>query len=69
MLSILLVSSSDYEKALKIIEGITDKSPQVKKAYQVVAFNRGVQLYNQQQYDAAIEHFDISLQNPIVNLK
>lgn len=66
LLSILLVSSSDYEKALKIIEGIADKSPQVKKAYQVVAFNRGVQLYNQQQYDAAIEHFDISLQNPIV---
>ena len=66
LLSQLLVSSSDYVKALTIIEGITDQSPQVKKAYQVVAFNRGVQLYNNQQYNEAIQMFDVSLKNPII---
>lgn len=66
LLSELLLSSSDYDKALKIIQGITDQSPQVKKAYQVVAFNKGVQLYNNQQYDEAIKNFDLSLQNPII---
>jgi tetratricopeptide (TPR) repeat protein len=66
LLSQLLVSSSDYVKALTIIEGITDQSPQVKKAYQVVAFNRGVQLYNNQQYNEAIQMLDVSLKNPII---
>lgn len=66
LLAELLVSSSDYERALAIIEGIPDQSPQVKKASQVVAFNRGVQLYNNQQYEEAIKHFDLSLKNPLV---
>lgn len=65
LLSELFLSAKDYAKALEIIESIEDKTPKIKRAYQIIAFNRGLQLYNDGQYEQAREHFDLSLRYPI----
>lgn len=65
LLSELFLSAKDYNKALAMIESIQNKSPQVKTAYQIIAFNRGVQLFNDRQYEEALEHFELSLKYPV----
>lgn len=65
LLSELLLNTKDYATALEIIETIDDKTPRVRKAYQRVAHFRGVELYNDGRYDDAIDHFDISIYNPV----
>lgn len=65
LLSELFLSAKDYAKAIQIIESIEDKSPKVKRAFQIITFNRAMQLYNDGQYEEAREHFDMSLRYPI----
>lgn len=47
-----------YEKALSSLDKIQNKDARTKEAYQIVAFNRGVELFQSQQYDAAESFFD-----------
>ncbi len=42
-----------YEKALESLDKINNKDARTKEAYQVVAFNRGVELFQSQEYDKA----------------
>ncbi|MDX2003380.1 MAG: tetratricopeptide repeat protein [Chitinophagales bacterium] len=65
LLTDLFLSSNDYQQALEIIESMPDKSPKVKKAYQSVAFNRGIKLFNEGNYNEALKLFEVSLTNPI----
>lgn len=53
LISDVLINTKDYEKALKILESIPNKSPQMMETYQMVLFYRGVQLHNQKGYDLA----------------
>ena len=52
LISDVLVSSQDYEKAIKLLESIPDKSVKMTETYQKVLFYRGVQLHAQSSWDA-----------------
>lgn len=53
------ITSKNYKEALKLLDG--KKSFENKVAYQKVAFYRGIELYNENQYIEAENLFDLSL--------
>ena len=53
----VLLNTKDYEKAIKILESIPNKSPRMQETYQQVLFYRGVQFHNQKGYDQALSYF------------
>lgn len=53
------ITSKNYNEALKLLEG--KNSYENKKAYQKVAFYRGLELYNESEYIKAASLFDASL--------
>ncbi|WP_142783786.1 tetratricopeptide repeat protein [Changchengzhania lutea] len=56
------ITSKNYKEALKLLEG--KKNFENKVAYQKVAFYRGIELYNENQYLEAETLFDGSLKEP-----
>lgn len=56
------ITSKNYKEALHLLEG--KKSFDNKAAYQKVAFYRGIELYNDNQYLEAKKLFDASLKEP-----
>ena len=54
------ITSKNYEEALELLED-KKSSFENKMAYQKVAFYRGVELYNEDQYAAALDMFNKSL--------
>lgn len=64
LLAQLLLITKNYKTALDIIESVKNKDEQLKTAYQKIAYYRGVELYNDRDYKAAIAHFTKSLQYP-----
>lgn len=55
------MSTSNYKDAMASIEKIKVKSPAVKKAYQRVAYYRGLECFNDLDYRGAVENFDKSI--------
>lgn len=64
LLSKVFLNTRDYKKALEIIESMPSKSVEIRKAYQKVAFYRGVQLMNDGEPLQAKVMFVKSLENP-----
>lgn len=56
------ITSKNYKDAIELLEN--NKSFQNKKAYQMVAFYRGVELYSEGDYVQAVVLFDKSLKEP-----
>jgi tetratricopeptide (TPR) repeat protein len=52
-------STNNYEKALISLDKLTNKDIRLKSAYQLVAFNRGVELYQKAAYKEAINSFEL----------
>lgn len=64
------MKTRNYEKALASLDKIKNKDNRVKEAYQVVAYNRGVELFQSEKYADAEKFFDkVSTYpvNPIMN--
>ena len=59
------LSTKNYKDALRSIEQIKNIGPALQPAYQQVAYNRAVELFNSRDYDGALAHFDKSLQYPV----
>lgn len=59
------MSSKDYERALEALEQIQTKTPDVKKAYQLVAYNRGVELFRAASYAECHVFFEAARTYPI----
>lgn len=59
------LTTKNYEAALHSIENIKALTPNLKAAYQKIAYYRAVQLFNDNELAEAITHFDKSLQYPI----
>lgn len=57
----LFLTSKDYKSALEAIDNIKVLTPELKQAYQKVAYYRGVDLFNSMEYDKAIKLFDKSM--------
>ncbi len=51
----LFLSSKNYKGALVAIENIEDRTPELNKAYQLIAFNRAIELYNESRFNEAQE--------------
>ncbi len=57
------ITSKNYQAALELLEN--NKSFENKKAYQKVTFFRGLELYNEGNYQEAVALFEKSLKEPI----
>jgi len=65
MLVGIYTNTRNYKDAIKAIESIKVKTPSVKKAYQKVAYYRGLEFYMDNKSAEAIEMFNLSLANPV----
>ncbi|NBC83669.1 MAG: tetratricopeptide repeat protein [Bacteroidetes bacterium] len=54
------INTNNYTGAYEAMQKIKVKSPEIKKAYQKVAFHRGVEFIHSQQYNQAVEMFNIA---------
>jgi len=57
----------NYKDALTLIEQMDNRNKQMNEIYQKLSLNRGIELYNVGQYNAAISIFDKSLKYPLNN--
>jgi tetratricopeptide (TPR) repeat protein len=57
----LFITSKDNKSALEAIDNIKVLTPELKQAYQKVAYYRGIDLFNNMEYDKAIKLFDKSM--------
>lgn len=58
-------STNNYEKALKSLDKIPNKDVKLKTAYQLVAFNQGVDNYQKNNFAGAVTSFDLVKRYPI----
>lgn len=54
----LYVTTNNFREALKSIEAIPNRGRALNEAYQIITYYRGVELFNDRQYPAAIAMFD-----------
>ncbi len=52
------LGARNYKQALASIEKVEDKNDELKEAYQRIAYNRGIELYNIQHYYDAAKMFE-----------
>lgn len=64
LLTELFLNTRNFEAAIKVIESVKNPSAKIKKAYQEVTYFRGLEQYNEKQFDEALRLFDVSLQHP-----
>ncbi|HEY0030377.1 MAG TPA: tetratricopeptide repeat protein [Bacteroidia bacterium] len=57
----VFITTKSYKEALEALESIKVLTPELKQAHQKVAYYRGVDLFNNMQYDEAIKLFDKSM--------
>lgn len=62
-LAMAYMNTKNYKAALESIEKIRSKDNTIKKAYQRIAFFRGLEEYNSLKFESSIDLFDKSLQN------
>lgn len=58
-------STNNYEKALESIDRVQNKDISLRKVYQLIAYNHGVELYQKGQYQNAINTFKLVEKYPI----
>ena len=61
ILADLLLNTKNYDEALAIIEKIDHPTPKITKAYQLMAYHKGISLYNEGRLNTALEAFTKSL--------
>lgn len=65
LLSNIFLNTRDYERAVAVLESTPNKTPQLKEAYQKVAYFRGQQLYKENNNKGAKEYLKKSLDYPV----
>ncbi|MDR0802217.1 tetratricopeptide repeat protein [Fluviicola sp.] len=58
-------STKNYQKALESLDQLTNKDIKSKSAYQLIAFNRGVELFQKSEYANAIRAFELVDKYPV----
>jgi tetratricopeptide (TPR) repeat protein len=61
------MTTKNYSAALKALDKIANKDFRIQEAYQINAFNRGVELFNQRKFVESRTYFDMSSKYPIDN--
>lgn len=65
LLTNVYLGSKNYKEALASIEKLKTIGPLMQPTYQKVAYNRGIELYIQKDYDGAASMFDKALKYPV----
>jgi TolA-binding protein len=65
LLSQAYVNASNYNKAIEYIEALPRKSPAVERAFQKATMLKGIELFNKEEYQTAVEYFEKSLKYPV----
>lgn len=60
----LYLTTRNYKDALASLEALNPNTPQLRSAYQRVAYFRGIELFNNGDFRGAIEHFELSARFP-----
>lgn len=55
------VNTRNYKSALEYIEGLEERSKNVKQAYQMATYHYGIEFYNDRKFLESIKYFDKSL--------
>jgi tetratricopeptide (TPR) repeat protein len=55
----------NYKSAIELMDKIPNKDIRIKSAYQMMAYNYGVELFQNGQYDKAVEAFKLVKKHPI----
>ena len=55
------MTTKNYRMALNSLEKISDKTPEIRKAWQKIAYNRALELFNNLKFRESIAMFDESL--------
>jgi len=63
------MTTKNYSEALKSMDKIRNKSSQIQKAYQRVAWLRGLELMKQLKYEKAMKYFEASLKYRVYDLQ
>lgn len=58
-------STRNYQKALESLDRLPNKDIKLKTAYQLIAFNHGVELFLKNEYDAALTAFELVKKYPV----
>lgn len=66
-LSKAFLFSKNYKEAIEALENIQHITPEIEEAYQRSCFYRGLELFNNLDFEQAIIHFDKSLNNSKYN--
>ncbi|MGB1243203.1 MAG: tetratricopeptide repeat protein, partial [Chitinophagales bacterium] len=64
LLASLFENTQDYQSALEWLEKIPNKTPASARSYQKALYYRGVEYFNDKNYDQALTLFNKSLLNP-----
>ena len=59
------LTTKNYDDALSSLDRIKNKDSRMKVAYQTIVYNRGVELYHNQSYQLARDHFSSVKKYPI----
>ncbi|MBN2667938.1 MAG: tetratricopeptide repeat protein [Bacteroidales bacterium] len=62
-LSKMFLSTKNYSSAIETIESISKKTPEIVESYQRVCYFRGLEFYNDGQYQEALKMFNKSIDN------
>lgn len=65
LLSESYLNTQNYQQAIAFIEGLPNKTYQVRRAYQKVSFFAGTQAFNNSKFYQAVQLFNKSLEYPI----
>ncbi|HYG03427.1 MAG TPA: tetratricopeptide repeat protein [Chryseosolibacter sp.] len=57
-------NGNNYHKAIEYIESLPSRNPQIEQAYQKATFLKGVELFNKDDYQSAVESFEKSITSP-----
>jgi tetratricopeptide (TPR) repeat protein len=65
LMSDIFVNTKNYDQAITTLEGISNKTPQLKEAYQKVLYLRGIQHYRDSRQSTAKDLFTKSISNSV----
>jgi len=63
-LSQVYINANNFNKAIEYIESLPTKNPAIERAYQKATMLKGMELFNQDDYEQAVQYFEKSLQHP-----
>ncbi|MCO5261178.1 MAG: tetratricopeptide repeat protein [Crocinitomicaceae bacterium] len=58
-------STNNYQKAIESLDRVNNKDITLQKAYQLIAYNYGVELYQKEKFQASIDAFGLVSKYPI----